>query len=102
MNQIPRLDWLPGRASYSDTAWAGFPVLFPPSGCKKVFYRTIFSVKIWEFLWILCRDGTRKRENESENKENKNVDEFQESVLQEKLANTKVKTQSDIKAWNVI
>ena len=31
--------------------------------------------------------------NENENKENKNVDEFHEFVLQQKPANTKVKTQ---------
>ena len=37
--------------------------------------------------------------NENENKENKNVDEFHEFVSQQKPANTKVKTQSDIKAW---
>ena len=37
--------------------------------------------------------------NENENKENKNVDEFHEFVLQQKPANTKVKTQSDMKAW---
>ena len=40
--------------------------------------------------------------NENESKENKNVDEFQEYILQQKPANTKVKTQSDMKAWNVI
>ena len=40
--------------------------------------------------------------NENENKENKNVDEFQEYILQQKPANTKVKTQSDMKAWNAI
>ena len=40
--------------------------------------------------------------NENVNKGNKNVDEFQEHILQEKLANAKVKTQSDMKAWNVI
>ena len=36
---------------------------------------------------------------ENENKENKNVEEFQKYVLQQKPANTKVKTQSDMKAW---
>ena len=40
--------------------------------------------------------------NENVNKGNKNVDEFQEHILQEKPANTKVKTQSDMKAWNVV
>ena len=43
-----------------------------------------------------------ERVNENESKENKNVDEFQEYVLQQKPANTKVKTQSDMKAWNAI
>ena len=37
--------------------------------------------------------------NENENKENKNVDEFHEFILQQKPANTKVKTQGDMKAW---
>ena len=37
--------------------------------------------------------------NENENKENKNVDEFHEFVLQQKPANAKVKTESDMKAW---
>ena len=29
MNQIPRFDWLPERARWSDTARPGLPVLFP-------------------------------------------------------------------------
>jgi len=33
-------------------------------------------------------------------KENKNVDKFHESILQQKPANTKIKTQSDMKARN--
>ena len=37
--------------------------------------------------------------NENENKENKNVDECHEFILQQKPANTKVKTYSDMKAW---
>ena len=40
--------------------------------------------------------------NESENKENKDVDEFQEYILLRKPANTKVKSQSNMKAWNAI
>ena len=40
--------------------------------------------------------------NENGNKENKNVDEFQEYILQQKPRNTKVETQSDMKAWNAI
>ena len=35
----------------------------------------------------------------NENKENKNVDKFHESILQQKPANIKVKTQNDMKAW---
>ena len=41
-----------------------------------------------------------ERVNENEKKDNRNVDEFQEKVLQSKPANTKAKTQSDMKAWN--
>ena len=39
--------------------------------------------------------------NENENKENKkiNVDEFKKYILQQKPANPKVKTQSDMKSW---
>ena len=37
--------------------------------------------------------------NANENKENKNIDEFQEYILQQKPANSKVKTK---KAWHVI
>ena len=40
--------------------------------------------------------------NENGNKENKNVREFQEYILQQKPASTKIKTQSDMKAWNAI
>ena len=40
--------------------------------------------------------------NENETKKTKNVDEFQEYILQQKLANTKVKMQTDMKAWNAI
>ena len=36
---------------------------------------------------------------ENENKENKNVEEFLEFILQQKPANTKLKTQGDMKAW---
>ena len=42
-----------------------------------------------------------KTERFNEN-ENKNLDEFQEYILQQKPVNTKVKTQSDMKAWNAI
>ena len=37
--------------------------------------------------------------NETESKEN-NDNEFQEYILEQKPANNKVKTQSDMKAWN--
>ena len=40
--------------------------------------------------------------NENESKENKNVDEFQEYILQQKPEKTKVRTQSGMKAWNAI
>ena len=40
--------------------------------------------------------------NENESKENKNVDEFQQYILQQKPTNTNVKAQSDMKAWNAI
>ena len=40
--------------------------------------------------------------NEHNHKENKNVDQFQKHILQQKPANTKVKIQSNMKAWNAI
>ena len=44
-------------------------------------------------------NNTTKNSKGNENKENQDVDEFREFVLQQKPANTKVKTQSDIKTW---
>ena len=48
--------------------------------------------------------GNEKTESVSknDNKENKNVNEFQAYILQQKPANTKVKTQSAMKVWNAI
>ena len=46
-----------------------------------------------------AENGKTDSVNENENKENKNVDEFKKYVWQQKPANTKVKTQSDMKAW---
>ena len=43
--------------------------------------------------------GKTESVNKNENKENKKVEEFQKYVLQQKPTNTKVKTQSDMKAW---
>ena len=44
-------------------------------------------------------NNTAKNSKGNENKENQDVDEFREFVLQQKPTNTKVKTQSDLKAW---
>ena len=44
-------------------------------------------------------NGKTESVNENESKENKNVDDFKKYVLQQKSANTKVKRQSDMKAW---
>lgn len=44
-------------------------------------------------------NNAAKNSKGNENKENQDVDEFREFVLQQKPANTKVKTQSDLKAW---
>ena len=44
-------------------------------------------------------NNTAKNSKGNENKENQDVDEFREFVLQQKPANIKVKTQSDLKAW---
>ena len=73
------------------------------SGCKKAGFlsKNIFrdSKKIFgDFsVGMELENGKTQRVNENENKENKNVDEFQEYISQQKPANTKVK-----KAWNTI
>ena len=48
--------------------------------------------------------GNEKTEslNKNENKENKNVRDFQEHILQQKPTNTIVKSQSNMTAWNAI
>ena len=64
---------------------------------KKIFYD--FSVR------IELQNEKTEIVNENKNKENKNFDEFQECTFQQKPANTKTKTQSDMKdtkAWNAI
>ena len=43
----------------------------------------------------------KKTESVNEN-ENKNVDKFQEYILKQKPANTKVKTHRNMKEWNAI
>ena len=40
--------------------------------------------------------------NDNKNKESKNFDEFEEYILQQNPVKTKVKTQSDKKAWNAM
>jgi len=46
--------------------------------------------------WKELENEKFERVNENENKENENVDEFQEYIL---AANTEVKAESDMKAW---
>ena len=51
------------------------------SGCTKVFFRKIFSVKIWKIfcefsVGMELENAKTESVNENENKENKNVDEF--------------------------
>ena len=63
-----------------------------------------FSAKVKIFfsdfsVFMEPENGKTERVNENENKENKSVDEFKKYVLPQKPANTKVKTQSDTKAW---
>ena len=44
-------------------------------------------------------DNKEISHEENENKENNNVNEFREFILQQKPNNTKLKTQSDLKTW---
>ena len=67
------------------------------SDSKKIFYD--FSVR------MQLQNEKTESVNENKNKENKNFDEFQECTFQPKPANTKTKTESDMKdmtAWNAI
>ena len=53
----------------------------------------------WDFsVGMELENEKTESVNENENKENKDVDEFQGYILQQKPANTKVKPQSDMKA----
>ena len=104
-------DWLPERARWSDTARPGLPVSFPQQNFAEVqagaqkfsFAENIFcsGKKIFcdFFVFTEPENGKTESVNVNENKENKNVDEFQEYVFQQKPANTKVKAQNDMKAW---
>ena len=71
---------------------------------KSVLLQNIFhdSKKIFQnfSLWMELKNKKTLSVNDNENKENKNLDEFQEYSLQQKPANLKVKPQSDRKAWN--
>ncbi len=44
-------------------------------------------------------ESEEKGHKENENKENNNVNEFHEFILQQKPVNTKLKTQTDVKTW---
>ena len=104
MNQIPCCDWLPGQARWSD-ARPGLHSLsrkknFSEAGSSK-FCFVICPLKNYfhgskRFPVVSVSMQLENEEtacvNENENKENKNVDEFHEFVLQQKPANTKVKT----------
>ena len=73
-----------------------------PSGCTKVFFRKIFSVTVKRFS-IISLSGwnykTRKPKASTRMK-TKKTKMFQEYILQQIQANTKVTTQSDMRAWN--
>ena len=73
----------------------------------KILFRNFFPEKSFlrqlKISRGLCIDKAGKREKRMCQREwkqkSKNVDEFHEFTLQQKPGNTKVKTQSDIKAW---
>ena len=64
----------------------------PPSLPNEYFHH---SDPTWPTLVQHTPSVQVSKFDENENKENKNVDEFQECILQHKLTNAKVKTQSD-------
>ena len=72
-----------------------------PIGWGRLFFYQIFSVKVKK---IFCdfSDGMEleNEKTESINEHENNDNEYQEYILEQKPANNKVKTQSDIKAWN--
>ena len=88
----------------------------PIHSCKKIFPKfkrvlkiflspKFFSAEVKRFFvislssWNHAENRKTTRVNENENKENKNVDEFKKYGLQQKPANSKVETQSDMKVW---
>ena len=110
MNQIPCCNWLPEQANPLGIAHFVPTIKFcrSLSGCTKVFFllQNIFcdSKEIFCDFSVRMELENKKTEsvNENENKENKNVDEFQEYILQHKSENTKIKTQRDTKEWKFI
>ena len=88
----------------------------PFHSCKKIFPKfkrvlkiflspKFFSAEVKRFFvislssWNHAENRKTTRVNQNENKENKNVDEFKKYGLQQKPANAKVETQSDMKVW---
>ena len=74
------------------------------AGAQMFSSQKMFSAKVKRFFSDFSffkepENGKTEIVNESESKENINVYDFKKYVLQQKQANTKVKTQSDMKAW---
>ena len=110
---IPRCDWLPERARSAVLPARDCPFCFSNKISPKSqrVHGSFLSQNIFRdnkkipcdfSVGMELKNEKTERVNENENKENKNVDEFQEYILPQKPANARVKTQGDMKAWNAI
>ena len=107
MRRILCSDWLPERARWSDTARPELPVSFSQIKFRKVqagarkfsFAEIIFlqGKKIFVNSLSLWNQKTGKPKASKQRKQK--CWGFQKYVLQKKPQNTKVKTQTDMKAW---
>ena len=88
-----------GEGSPSGQDWAillAWDCLF--CSLHESFFREIFSVTVERFSVISLWGCV----NNNKNKESKNFYEFEEYILQQNPLKTKLKTQSDKKAWNAM
>ena len=91
------------------TARSGLPVFFLQKSFAadqvrvgKISFAEYFPWKIKDFLWILCRGGSKKtRKMKNETKKTKMLMSFKNTFCN-KNRQRQAKTQSDTKAWNVI
>jgi len=97
MNQIPPCDCLPEQTRWSDnTAWNNISAKFKQLH-ESFLLQNIFcdSKKIFCDFPVGMELENEKTAGKCQQEWKQDVDEFQECILLQKLANTKVKTKSD-------